>query len=962
MSASVDPERWRRLSALFDHAIELPPESRARWLQEVCADDRDLRADLERMLAADASTNAFDQGIADILSRDVGKFDLGKSLADDEEGVLGDHAGPWLLERVLGRGGMGTVYAARRDDGDTLQRAALKRLHRRWDGSLQAQRFLQERRILAALSHPNIPRLLDHGLDAESRPWFALEYVDGGNLVDWADAHRLGLHARIELFRAVCAAVQHAHEHFVVHRDLKPANILVDEEGHPKVLDFGVAKRIDDTPGTTRTGVFAGFTPEYAAPEQITGGTISAATDVYALGVILYQLLAGQLPYRIDQDDLRAAAETITSRTADRMDKALITGHVEDVRARIAQRDTSPTAFRRFVRGDLTRIVQTALAKEPPRRYASVAAFSTDLRQFLEGRTVSVGGDTFAYHASKFVRRNRVATAVVAVFALALAGSAFYAFQRAHAEHQQRERAETTLAFMRDIFAANAPENTDGAKLTAMQLLDRAGERIDGYFPNDPIAKAQLLGELGDVYQNLTLHDKSIPHLDRAVALLRAAHADHGELYAGRIEALGSAYLETYQYDRALRLVDRERPRLRGVVLHGEPADAILLSQRAWALSEIGRTEEAERDLHTAISLYEQAAATGTASYALLYNNLGHLQLGTGRPREALANFQKSYTLVRQSPDANKLQRLVSRFNVGLAYSRLGDYAHAIPILEEVVPQQEKLVGFASNRTMIARSQLAQAYSGNGEYDRALAVIERNLQAVAASGIQNPRDRIEIGLVKAKILNYALRSAEAAPLAREAANYLRDHPMEPSFERGRMQWIIGETWLQNGDCASAKPALEIALSDALATSDNPANANAAEALDSLGRCHLLTHDLAAARDHFERAIAAMTTALGAEHPRTLRCKLHLAWARMLVAPDPAVLQTMRVDRDALVRAIGSENKPVIWQADLLIDSLARDAGASSGIITARLAQARAGLITLGGGDQLPRYTGLNSFS
>ena len=196
------------------------------------------------MLAADSIPHAFDQGAAG--RGNPGKRRCPGTRRRRDAKASARRLGHWMLERMLGRGGMGTVYAARRDDRDTLQRAAVKRLHRRWDGSLQAQRFLQERRILAALSHPNIPRLLDHGLDDDGRPWFALELVEGKPLTTWADERRLDLRERLDLFRALCTAVQHAHEHFVVHRDLKPANILVDGEGHPRVLDFGIAKRIDD--------------------------------------------------------------------------------------------------------------------------------------------------------------------------------------------------------------------------------------------------------------------------------------------------------------------------------------------------------------------------------------------------------------------------------------------------------------------------------------------------------------------------------------------------------------------------------------------------------------------------------------------------------------------------------------------------------------------------------------------
>lgn len=498
MTSPADPQRWRRISELFDRALDLDHKARAWLLERECEGDPALREQIERMLAADAATSAFDDGAADAVSLEAG--DRSESHDDSRE-QIGQLLGPWRLEGVLGRGGMGTVYAARRDDRDTLQHAAIKRLHRRWDGSLHAQRFLQERRILAALSHPHIPRLLDHGLDEEQRPWLALEYVDGASLIDWADAHKQGLRARIELFREVCAAVQHAHEHFVVHRDLKPANILVDGEGHPKVLDFGVAKRIDDAGANTRTGAFAGFTPEYAAPEQIAGGVISAATDVYALGVILYQLLSGQLPYRFDQDNLHDAAQAITSRTAERLEKALTTGTPEQVQARIAHRETTLPAFRRFVRGDLTRIVQTALAKEPPRRYASVQAMSTDLKRFLEGRTVSVSGDTFGYRTRKFVQRNRgsMAMAMVAVIA-ASAGLIGILLQTREARSQaaraelQAARAENVKSFVLQLLADTNP-GTAGFGGDPKKVLTHTSQQVIARFAGQP----ELLAQTSDV-------------------------------------------------------------------------------------------------------------------------------------------------------------------------------------------------------------------------------------------------------------------------------------------------------------------------------------------------------------------------------------------------------------------------------------------------------------------------------
>lgn len=473
--------RWQRLSALFDRALELEPASRDAFLDAECADDPELRGQLARMLATADDDSALDAGALQVAAPMLsGEFD-----ADGGDGA-GQAIGPWRLQRLLGRGGMGEVYLALRV-GDSGQRAALKRLRQRWDGSQQTQRFEQERRILASLSHANIPALIDHGSDGEDRPWFALEYVDGKTLTDWADAQRLDLRARIDLFRQACAAVQHAHEHFVVHRDLKPANILVDGEGRVRVLDFGVAKVIDDaTAGNTRTGLFAGFTPEYAAPEQVSGGAITAATDVYALGVVLYQLLCGRLPYALDSHDLRGMAEAISQQAPTRPEQAITTGSNDEVRQRLSARGTDLRGFRRFMRGDLGRILQTAMAKEPARRYASVLRLSDDLQRFLQGRTVSVTGDSFVYHARKYITRNKLAVGMATLAVMALLGGTVFSVHRAEQERQQRERSQRVLAYFRDLFVGDASSGGYGTQLTAVQLLERGVERIDDAFPDDP--------------------------------------------------------------------------------------------------------------------------------------------------------------------------------------------------------------------------------------------------------------------------------------------------------------------------------------------------------------------------------------------------------------------------------------------------------------------------------------------
>ena len=786
MTAGEDPARWQRLSELFERAIDLEPEARGVLLNVECAGDPDLRDELERMLAADASTNAFDAGAAAAV--DLQAIEAHRGDDDEARASVGSHLGHWVLEGMLGRGGMGTVYAARRDDRDTLQRAAIKRLHRRWDGSLQAQRFLQERRILAVLSHPNIPRLLDHGLDDDGRPWFALELVEGKQVTAWADARRLDLRERIALFRGICAAVQHAHEHFVVHRDLKPGNILVDDEGHPKVLDFGVAKRIDDAQGATRTGAFVGFTPEYAAPEQISGGTVSAATDVYALGVILYQLLAGRLPHTFDHDDLRATAEAISTQSAGRLDQAITTGTPHEVSARLAQRGVDLRGYRRFVRGDLSRILQTALAKEASRRYASVQAFSGDLERFLVGRTVSVSGDTFGYRARKFVRRNRWGVAMAALAVLALgAGVTGIALQTREAKAQaaraiaEAARAEKSAAlaklesdrmaaaneFLRSVFASANPVNSGTPNITLEKALDTALAQMDEDGQKEPQPYLRVLLAAADSYEAFGRSDKALAAVRRALQL------------------------------QETRLPDSKEDRGR------------VLANLAW----LRRAEEPAQSLRwakEAVRLVVASAPPGGTSIREAYSVLSGAQFETGDLEGALASTRAlRQTLFDAGVRSDNVDVITMYANEGYILTGLKRYDEAVVALRKAIALRSRAFGADSVAVLVQRLMLADTLRQAGrsrealvEFDAALPSLRRQVGA--------DYDRVrQYTLLRARVLLDLGRVAEALPDLQSVYAFGRDHP-DDTNALGNGFWYVRALAMANrcGEAASVFDALQ----------------------------------------------------------------------------------------------------------------------------------------------------------
>jgi len=479
-----------RVDALFAHAIDLREDERADWLARECADDAE-RAHVERLLRADASAGDFLEQPPALVAAAV-------------SGVVQERGSPtvfgaYRVVRSIGVGGMGEVWLAERDDGEFQQRVAIKRLAYPTPGLLH--RFRQERQILARLEHAHIARLIDGGLDAGGMPYLAMEYVDGVPITRHVADAVLDLKALLELFLRVCDAVQYAHQNLVVHRDLKPSNIFVTADGTPKLLDFGIAKVLsaDTTDAPTQT-VARLLTPDYAAPEQFDGGAITTATDVYALGVVLYELLTGRHPYRHARGGANA-------------------GDVPDPlppsaasRDRRAARTTG-----RVPRGDLDRIVLVAIARDASRRYASAEAFATDIRRYLDGRPVSANPGSLGYRLRKFAARNRYPLGAALVVVAACVAATAVGWRQMQRANEQASRAQAARQFLAGVFEQAGPNRSQGKPMTAHELLER-GEQQLGRFGGEPAIEADLTGLIAGLYWD-------IGDAERALALLKQADA-----------------------------------------------------------------------------------------------------------------------------------------------------------------------------------------------------------------------------------------------------------------------------------------------------------------------------------------------------------------------------------------------------------------------------------------------------
>lgn len=485
---------WQRLKVLFEQALDLAPSARVAWVDAACADDPRLHEELCSLLAFDdAETGVLDQP----SSAAVGAHAPADTATG--EALAGQPLGPYRLTGMLGAGGMGVVYRAERADGAYEQVVAIKVLRRSFQRPDLVARFEQERQALAGLTHPNIARLLDGGTDA-GMPYLVMEYVDGRPLDRFCDERRLSIRERLALFRTVCLAVQHAHQHLVVHRDLKPDNILVTPAGVPMLLDFGVAK-ILDAAGPEPADSTVIMTPSYGSPEQVRGETITTASDVFALGVLLHELLTGRQPFATPGASLADIQQAICTATPCAPSQVVLEPGT-DAEARTGARgSTSARALARQLSGDLDVIVAMALRKEPDRRYASAGQLAEDVRRHLRGLPVTAQPDSWRYRAGKFVSRHRVRVAAATAASVGLLAGGVMAYWQYEAAQRARELAESRAADVRRLATGlifevhDAIVNVPGTTEARALMVGRAVEYLDRLVaeqPDDPVLRHEL--------------------------------------------------------------------------------------------------------------------------------------------------------------------------------------------------------------------------------------------------------------------------------------------------------------------------------------------------------------------------------------------------------------------------------------------------------------------------------------
>lgn len=934
----MTPERWAAAERLFEAALARSADAREAFVAAEAGDDRDLATLVCGMLAADAAERAADGGgLVGVVSRAVEEVTAARATP------LVERLGPYRIVSMLGEGGMGAVYLAERDDDEFLQRVAIKVVRGLLDPE-RVRQFRTERQILAWLEHPHIARLLDGGTTDDGLPYLVMEHVAGQPIDRYCDARRLDVGERLRLFLVVCGAVSHAHRSLIVHRDIKPTNILVTEQGAPKLLDFGIARLALEAgggePGITRVGGRM-LTPDYASPELVRGGQVTTAADVYALGVLLYELLTGRRPLHfatLSSVEIERVVCQVDPPSPSRVVETTSPG--ADPAALAANRQVSPSRLAARLRGDLDAIAATAMAKDPAHRYASVDALAADVRRHLDGEPIAARPATWVYTARRFVARHRWGVAAAAVLALTVTLAAVVLSIQAARLAEERDRtarerdtAQQVLGFLTGLFDVANPDASAGASVTARELLDRGAERIDAELSGQPVVQARLLTTIGSVFASLGVYDRSAALLERSLQLRRAtlgaAHPDTAE----SMQALAEAYRELARYDEAETL---HREALAVKQRLGSPPAAIAtsLNDLGLTLSERGRHADAEPLIREAVATWRGLGPDAAADAAVGLSNLAQTLRQQGRLDDAVAALDEAIAIRRRrfGNDHPLLAHVLGQ--LGQVRNAQGDLAAAAPLLREALAIRRKAYGDAHPDTATAFNNLASLLHDAGDlagaepyYRLALAATGKRL------GERHPDYAVQVNNL-ASLLEDRGRLDDAAPLFAQSLAVRRAAYGEAHPAVARALHNLARVELARGRASVAEPL----ATEALALRRRLLAAGHAEIAASLA----LLGEIRARQgrsDEAERllveALAVQRTALGATHPQAATTLLKLAALCLttarpaqaeLYAAEAAAIRAERLPAGHWLRAMGD----VTRAEALLALRRSRDARAALG--------------------------------
>lgn len=875
----MNPDKYAKAKHIFSQATEMEAAGRKTYLAKACADDPELRELVDSLLEADRVAEQF-------LEKSPLELVAGESA---QASLAGKRIGPYRIVRGIGSGGMGRVYLAVRDDDQFKRQVAMKIIKRGMDSEEILRRFRTERQILATLAHPNIARLLDGGVTEEGLPYFVMEYIQGQPIDEYCDHHKLTTRERLLLFRNVCAAVQYAHQNLIVHRDLKPSNILVGTDGEPKLLDFGIAKLLNPNLSPLTTPMTATMlqvmTPEYASPEQVRGEPITTASDVYSLGVLLYELLTGHRPYRLKSRAPQEIEQTICEEEP--LKPSTVITRVEEItrpdgsfagkitpQSVSQNREGKPEVLHRRLAGDIDNIVLMALRKEPQRRYASVERFSEDIRRHIIGLPVFARKDTAWYRSSRFIKRHKVGVVATALIIISLLAGVIGTAWQAKVAGEERDRArleaqkaEQVSQFLVNLFKVSDPSISRGDAIPIREILERGAQKIETELKGQPAVRANMADVIGKVYQSLGLYKPAAHFIKMGLRirqeLFRGDHQDLAESYqswAGILNAYGE-YAEAQQ--AAQKALDiRSKPPSEN---HAKIAES--LNTLAEAFRHQSKYPEAEPLYRRALEIYETSLGADHPETATSLNNLAALLREQGRYAEAESFFRRALEIVETQLGADHLEVAAGVNNLAVLLRDEGRYAEAEPLYRRALGIYETQLGADHPHVAKGLNNLALLLRDQNRYSEAEALFRRALKINETQlGKKHPdvaTSLNNLGLV----LRDQGRYGEAEPLHRRAlaideTQLGPGHPYVATslnnlalLQRDQGRYREAESLFYR--------ALEIR--EAQLGSDHP---DVASTLSGLAKLYESQGKYSEAEPLYKRVLEIRKTRLGENHPRT----------------------------------------------------------------------------------------------
>lgn len=804
---------WTRLQGLFQQALELDASKRQNFVDQQTVDDPALRERLTAMLANDSRQRTSP------LSRALGMA-TARMVQDERRSMLGCILGSYRLTSVLGQGGTGTVYLAERADRQYSAQVAFKIVD---SSALQVglgARFRAERQILANLNHPNIARLMDAGETDTGQPYLVMEYVQGEPLDQYCDSRNLDLRERLRLFAEICAAVQYAHQNLIVHRDLKPANILVTKDGIPKLLDFGIAKllRSDDhhsLPDLTRVADRL-LTPEYASPEQILGGNITTSSDVYSLGVILYELVCGLRPYKVPASYSQLELErAICLSDPDKPSTAVLhaaTTKELPIGEIACARSSNVDRLHRQLTGDIDAIVMKALRKEPQHRYSSVEQLADDIRRYLNDEPVKARQGNWLYYGQRFARRHTAGVLAGAGFLVFVIGVAIVmSVQRQQIAvaleqaTQDGRRAETVSEFMLNVFSAADPYMHFGQEPTARTLLEQAAERIRADLGQQPDVRARLLEAIGVSYMRMGHSDRALSFLEEALAIhkgLGASDATVGPVLA----ALAVAQRETARYEESDHTLTEALAVARRVSNTQSEQYATLLIDLARLEMLRGNVGQAQEHLSSAHAVVKNLRGPDDPKVGVILMDLSNVLVWANDLAQAERYAKDALRIYSRVPETHP-DRIFAEAHLAriLVYrDRLDD---AEPALKRVLAAQRFVYGSNNNAVADTLGHLAQLNIAKEDFDTAEALVREALEIHERAG---STVTLKIGFLRTMLGTVLLKKRtfpEAETVLRDTLElFARDLPADHQYVASA-EYYLGEALLAQRKLADAEAVL-----------------------------------------------------------------------------------------------------------------------------------------------------------